>query len=62
MFARDEILDIPVDCQHLPGMLLTSSERDTPPGVLFVHGWGGNQEQYLARARDRCPGLRVPDL
>jgi dienelactone hydrolase len=21
------------------------------PGVLFVHGWGGNQERYLARAR-----------
>ncbi|MBK9132939.1 MAG: alpha/beta fold hydrolase [Betaproteobacteria bacterium] len=21
------------------------------PGVLFVHGWGGSQEQYLARAR-----------
>jgi dienelactone hydrolase len=22
------------------------------PGVLFVHGWGGSQEQYLARARE----------
>jgi dienelactone hydrolase len=22
------------------------------PGVLFVHGWGGSQTQYLARARD----------
>ena len=21
------------------------------PGVLFVHGWGGSQEQYIARAR-----------
>ena len=21
------------------------------PGVLFAHGWGGNQEQYLERAR-----------
>ncbi len=21
------------------------------PGVLFVHGWGGSQEQYVARAR-----------
>lgn len=21
------------------------------PGVLFIHGWGGSQEQYLARAR-----------
>lgn len=22
------------------------------PGVLFVHGWNGNQSQYLARARE----------
>jgi len=22
------------------------------PGVLFVHGWGGGQQQYLARARE----------
>jgi dienelactone hydrolase len=22
------------------------------PGVLFVHGWGGSQAQYLARARE----------
>ena len=27
----------------LPGVLV--------PGVLFVHGWGGSQQQYLARAR-----------
>lgn len=25
--------------------------RTLMPGVLFVHGWGGSQEQYLARAR-----------
>ena len=28
----------------LPGVLV--------PGVLFVHGWGGGQQQYLARARE----------
>ena len=28
----------------LPGALV--------PGVLFVHGWGGGQQQYLARARE----------
>ena len=28
----------------LPGVLV--------PGVLFVHGWGGSQLQYLARARE----------
>src|SRR5436309_14685144 len=22
------------------------------PGILFLHGWGGSQEQYLARARE----------
>jgi pimeloyl-ACP methyl ester carboxylesterase len=22
------------------------------PGVLFVHGWGGDQQQYVARARE----------
>ena len=22
------------------------------PGILFVHGWGGSQEQYLVRARE----------
>ena len=28
----------------LPGVLV--------PGVLFVHGWGGGQQQYIARARE----------
>jgi uncharacterized protein len=28
----------------MPGVLI--------PGVLFVHGWGGSQQQYLARARE----------
>ncbi len=28
----------------LPGVLV--------PGVLFVHGWAGSQQQYLARARE----------
>ena len=27
------------------------SPRTLMPGVLFVHGWGGSQEQYVARAR-----------
>jgi dienelactone hydrolase len=26
--------------------------RQLLPAVLFVHGWGGTQERYLARARD----------
>ena len=52
MTTRDEILDIPVDGQHIAGTLLIPDEvRSALPGVLFVHGWGGSQEQYLARAR-----------
>ena len=32
------------------------------PGVLFLHGWGGSQEQYLARAREIAAlGMRLPD-
>jgi uncharacterized protein len=38
--ARDE---------HIAGTFV--APRTLMPGVLFVHGWGGSQEQYLARAR-----------
>ncbi|HJZ53699.1 MAG TPA: alpha/beta fold hydrolase [Gemmataceae bacterium] len=47
----DETLDIPVDGQHIAGTLLSPAGDSAVPGVLFVHGWGGSQEQYLARAR-----------
>jgi uncharacterized protein len=50
MATRDDLIDIPVDDQHIAGTLVTPAT--TLPGVLFVHGWGGNQEQYLARARE----------
>jgi uncharacterized protein len=52
MILLDEILDIPVDGQHIRGTLLAPGRpAGAVPGLLFVHGWGGNQEQYLARAR-----------
>jgi uncharacterized protein len=52
MKLRDEAVDIAVDGQHIEGTLLVpGNPRERAPGVLFVHGWGGNQEQYLARAR-----------
>jgi dienelactone hydrolase len=52
MNLREEALDVAVDGQHIAGTLLLPAEReDRTPGVLFVHGWGGNREQYLARAR-----------
>lgn len=50
MSTRDDLLDITVDEQHIAGTLVTSGTL--VPGVLFVHGWGGSQEQYLARARE----------
>jgi pimeloyl-ACP methyl ester carboxylesterase len=50
MATRDDILDIAVDDQHIAGTLVTPGTLI--PGVLFVHGWGGSQEQYVARARD----------
>ena len=46
MTTRDEAIDIMVDDQRIAGTLVTLI-----PGVLFVHGWGGSQEKYLARAR-----------
>lgn len=49
MPTRDEPIDIAVEDGHVAGTLVAPSRR--LPGVLFVHGWGGNQEQYLARAR-----------
>ncbi len=50
MQTRDEPVDIRVDDLLLAGTLVTQVTR--LPGVLFVHGWGGSQEQYLARARE----------
>src|SRR5918993_4048172 len=49
MATRDDRIDIPVDDQQISGTLVTPAT--VVPGVLFVHGWGGSQEKYLARAR-----------
>ena len=45
-----EALQIAVDGDRIAGTLLMHTPK--VPGVLFVHGWGGSQEQYVARARD----------
>jgi uncharacterized protein len=50
MPTRDEPIDIPVEDELLEGTLVTPGTL--VPGVLFVHGWGGNRQQYLARARE----------
>ncbi|MGH8809680.1 MAG: alpha/beta hydrolase family protein, partial [Noviherbaspirillum sp.] len=47
--THDDTIDIGVDDEHIAGTIVTPSTQ--VPGVLFVHGWGGSQEQYLARAR-----------
>jgi uncharacterized protein len=62
MNLRDESVGIAVDQQYLEGTLLVpDARRDAMPGVLFLHGWGGNRDQYLARARTiaalGCVGL-----
>lgn len=49
MPTRDDKIDIVVDGGHIAGTIVTPAPLS--PGVLFVHGWGGSQEQYLARAR-----------
>jgi pimeloyl-ACP methyl ester carboxylesterase len=47
---RDELLEIPVGGRAIAGTLIVPDAR--MPGVLFLHGWGGNQTQYGARARE----------
>jgi len=50
MPTREDKVEIRVDTEPIQGTLVTPGTRI--PGVLFVHGWGGSQEQYLARARE----------
>ena len=50
MTTRDDRIEISVDDQEISGTLVTPAT--VVPGVLFLHGWGGSQEQYLARARE----------
>lgn len=50
MPTHDEAIEILVDNESIAGTFVTPSTR--MPGLLFVHGWGGSQEQYLARARE----------
>ena len=50
MPTRDEPVYIRVEDEHILGTLI--SPGTLVPGVLFVHGWGGDQRQYVARARE----------
>ncbi|HEV3009125.1 MAG TPA: alpha/beta fold hydrolase [Burkholderiales bacterium] len=52
MSTRAEAVDIAVDNQRIEGTLIfPQTPYGTAPGVLFVHGWGGNQNHYLDEAR-----------
>lgn len=46
----DERIGIAVGDQRLAGTLLSPAKLI--PGLLFVHGWGGSQEQDLTRAQE----------
>src|SRR3982751_3683595 len=50
MATRDNRISIRVDGEQISGTVV--SPATVVPGVLFLHGWGGTQEQYLARARE----------
>jgi uncharacterized protein len=50
MPTRDESIQIPVAGERIAGTLVVPST--VIPGVLYLHGWGGNQKHYLARARE----------
>jgi hypothetical protein len=49
MTTRETETEITVDDQRIAATLV--GPATLIPGVLFVHGWGGTQDQYLARAR-----------
>ena len=59
MPTRDHKFEIAVEGERIAATLIAPAA--TIPGVLFVHGWGGSQQQYLARAREiaalGCVGL-----
>jgi pimeloyl-ACP methyl ester carboxylesterase len=50
MPTRDEPVYLRVEGEHILGTLVAPGSL--VPGVLFVHGWGGDQSQYVARARE----------
>jgi pimeloyl-ACP methyl ester carboxylesterase len=50
MPTRDEPVYLRVESEHILGTLITPGTLI--PGVLFVHGWGGDQRQYLDRAHE----------
>lgn len=60
MATHEENVEIRREGSSIAGTLITPATK--LPGVLFVHGWGGSQQLYLARAPSGRAGLCVPDL
>lgn len=50
MATHEESIKINTDGGVIAGTVISPATK--LPGVLFVHGWGGSQQQYLARARE----------
>ena len=50
MPTHEKEMTIHAEGRDIAGTLVSPSTLT--PGVLFVHGWGGGQEQYIARARE----------
>jgi len=50
MTSREDLIEIPVGPRQLAGTIV--SPTIAMEGMLFVHGWAGNQQQYLVRARE----------
>ena len=55
MPTRDEPVYVRVEGEHILGTLITPGSL--VPGVLFVHGWGGDQRQYLRPGARDVAGL-----
>jgi pimeloyl-ACP methyl ester carboxylesterase len=50
MTADRQAIEIQFKGNHIAGTVLTPAAK--VPGVLFVHGWGGSQEQDMVKAAD----------
>jgi uncharacterized protein len=50
MTSQEHPLSIPVDGKALRGTLITPGPK--MPGIVLVHGWGGDQNKYLSHARE----------
>jgi uncharacterized protein len=49
MKSEEQVVVLGVGIRQIAGTVVTPDFR--VEGMLFIHGWAGNQEQYLVRAR-----------